>query len=118
MTGTPLTAPGETPQPGSATGLLRVRGLGLPEAVVEVGGRTHRLRPDLTVEDIQSALDSLAHRHIPVPDLGPSTDGKATHQWCFYADGHEKACVIWDYRGERWSAFGPRDVYEELGWLA
>jgi hypothetical protein len=43
LTGTTLTAPGETPQPGSATGLLRVRGLGLPEAVVEVGGRTHRL---------------------------------------------------------------------------
>ena len=43
VTGTTLGPAGATPQPGSATGVLRVRGLGLPEAVLEVAGRTHRL---------------------------------------------------------------------------
>ncbi|MFQ6170865.1 GAF domain-containing protein [Oryzobacter sp. R7] len=42
LTGTTLAAPGSTDLP-DATGVLRVRGLGLPEAVAEVGGRTHRL---------------------------------------------------------------------------
>jgi GAF domain-containing protein len=42
LTGTTLTVPGSTELP-DATGVVRVRALGLPEAVVEVGGRTHRL---------------------------------------------------------------------------
>jgi hypothetical protein len=95
-----------------------MRVMGADPSVMRGTHRTHRLRPDLSVEDIQSTLDGMAHKHIPVPDLGPNIDGRSQHQWCFYADGHAKACVIWDYRGERWSAFGPRDVYEELGWLA
>ena len=43
LTGTTLATPGPTPQPGASTGVLRVRGLGLPEAVAELGGRAHRL---------------------------------------------------------------------------
>jgi hypothetical protein len=42
LTGTTLTVPGPTDLP-DATGVVRVRALGLPEAVVEVAGRTHRL---------------------------------------------------------------------------
>ena len=42
LTGTTLLAPGSTLLP-DATGVLRVRALGLPEAVVEVAGRTYRL---------------------------------------------------------------------------
>jgi hypothetical protein len=43
VTGTTLAPAGPTPHHDAATSVLRVRGLGLPEAVVEVGGRTHRL---------------------------------------------------------------------------
>jgi GAF domain len=43
LTGTTLGPPAPTPQPGAPTGVLRVRGLGLPEAVAELGGRAHRL---------------------------------------------------------------------------
>jgi hypothetical protein len=43
LTGTTLVTPGPTPQPGASTGVLRVRGLGLPEAVAELGGRALRL---------------------------------------------------------------------------
>lgn len=43
LTGTTLTTSGPTPQPGPSTGVLRVRALGLPEAVAELGDRAHRL---------------------------------------------------------------------------
>jgi hypothetical protein len=43
LTGTTLATPGPTPRPGAATGVLRVRGLGLPEAVAELGDRALRL---------------------------------------------------------------------------
>lgn len=43
LTGTTLVTPGPTPELPESLGLLRVRALGLPEAVVETGGRTLRL---------------------------------------------------------------------------
>lgn len=32
-------------------------------------------------------------------------DGKATVEWCFTIDGVK--CGIWDYKGNRWSTYGP-----------
>lgn len=41
------------------------------------------------------------------------TDGeKVTHCWRFLANRQQ--CAIWDYRGERWSFYGPRAVFVEL----
>lgn len=50
-----------------------------------------------------------------VPDAGKSGDGKCQHTWRFLADGQE--CAVWDYKGERWSGYGPKDVFERLGLL-
>ena len=66
----------------------------------------HRLHPALTVEAIQAALPG-------IEDEGESGDGKVTHHWSFVADGRE--CAIWDFKGLRWSAYGPREVYDALG---
>lgn len=49
------------------------------------------------------------------PNGLPSCDGKVTAEWNFVADG--QPCSIWDYRGARWSAYGPREVFEALGLL-
>lgn len=67
----------------------------------------HRLHPGISVEQIEAALSA------SVDDEGDSGDGKVTHHWCFLADGQE--CAIWDYRGLRWSAFGPAEVFVALG---
>lgn len=58
----------------------------------------------------------------------PSKDGKCKFQWEFFAekyfdreDGGLVAialpCAIWDYKGARWSAYGPAEVFRELGLL-
>lgn len=66
----------------------------------------HRLHPAITVEQIEAALPGIL-------DEGESGDGKATHTWHFMADG--QGCGIWDMRGLRWSAFGPKEVFNALG---
>lgn len=42
------------------------------------------------------------------------TDGgdKVEYCWRFLANRHQ--CAIWDYRGARWSFYGPRSVFVEL----
>ena len=45
------------------------------------------------------------------PDSGG--DGKVKANWDFYANG--APCGIWDYYGAKWSAYGPREVFEALG---
>ena len=64
------------------------------------------LDPDLTPEQIDAALPG-------VLDQGGTEDGKVSHTWDFFAD--DRPCSIWDYRGRLWSAFGPREVFEQLG---
>lgn len=71
------------------------------------GGKDWSLNGQLSVRNINSLLGG------KVKDIGVSADGKSTHEWMFYADG--KPCQIWDYKGVRWSASGPREVFEELG---
>ena len=65
-----------------------------------------RLDPRITIEQIEAALPG-------IEDEGESADGKKDHAWWFLAGSHE--CGIWDMRGLRWSAFGPREVFEQLG---
>lgn len=38
--------------------------------------------------------------------------GKVKHSWGFTVDGQR--CGIWDYRGGRWSVFGPQEVFDVL----
>lgn len=66
------------------------------------------LPPTLSVRDIEAKLPG-------IEDKGRSGDDKCLHTWDFLADG--QPCAIWDYKGSRWSAFGPRKVFEDLGWL-
>jgi len=37
---------------------------------------------------------------------------KVRHSWQFSADG--VPCAIWDYKGSRWSTFGPKEVFVKL----
>lgn len=67
------------------------------------------LDPTLTMNDIKAKLSG-------VVNLGRSGDGKSTNTWKFIADGKE--CSIWDYKGVRWSGYGPKEVFVELGFLA
>ena len=62
---------------------------------------------NLSVKDIQQKLGA------EVTNLGVSGDGKVKNEWRFTVDG--KKCAIWDYKGARWSAFGPKEAFEKLG---
>lgn len=37
---------------------------------------------------------------------------KVKYSWGFTVDG--VPCGIWDYRGSRWSVFGPQEVFDSL----
>lgn len=61
-------------------------------------------------------------------DPKPSKDGKCKFQWHFFAskwfegEGGQLTevvlpCCIWDYKGSRWSAYGPADAFREMGLL-
>jgi hypothetical protein len=65
------------------------------------------LDPSISVRAINKALTG-------IEDKGRSSDGKCTHHWDFVADD-KHVCSIWDYKGARWSAFGPREVFEAMG---
>lgn len=38
---------------------------------------------------------------------------KVRYSWRFVVDGKE--CAIWDYRGARWSGYGPKECFDALG---
>lgn len=62
---------------------------------------------------LSSAITARAiSARLGMPSKGASGDGKATHDWQFVFDGNE--CAIWDYKGTRWSYYGPRAVFESL----
>jgi hypothetical protein len=42
----------------------------------------------------------------------PTADKKVTMEWAFLANG--QLCGIWDYRGARFSTYGPAQVFETL----
>lgn len=71
---------------------------------------THKmwsLDPKLSAPNITKLLGG----HVK-PTKG-SADGKCTFTWDFYADG--QPCGIWDYKGCRWSGYGPEEVFKNLG---
>lgn len=64
-----------------------------------------RLSGWLTEKDISNALG-----------FEPNSVGdedKVTREWTFKYGVHE--CAIWDYKGARWSFYGPVDVFVNLG---
>ena len=67
--------------------------------------KQHSLNPRLSRLDIQTKLGSNVTEDQP--------GDKVNHEWRFYADGAE--CAIWDYKGTKWSAYGPWEVFEKLG---
>ena len=64
------------------------------------------LDPSISPEQIKEKL-------LGVSQQGRSSDGKVQHRWEFIFDGKE--CAIWDFKGVRWSAYGPREAFEVLG---
>lgn len=69
--------------------------------------KQHSLDHRLTRLDIQAKLGT----HVIETQPGD----KVKHQWDFYADGKE--CSIWDYKGAKWSAYGPIEVFQKLGMI-
>lgn len=75
--------------------------------------KQHSLFSNLTPEDITRVLGV-------EPKLG-SRDGKCDHTWSFVVtiDGVPPIyCEIWDFMGSRWSAYGPRVIFEKAGFLS
>lgn len=67
-------------------------------------GRTGGLSSDLTAAQITAVLG-----------FGPNVNddpAKVRHSWGFTIDGAR--CGIWDYKGSRWSTFGPADKFAAL----
>jgi hypothetical protein len=69
----------------------------------------YTLPKTLTIEDVRAALPGIT-------ELEPDTDGKSDHEFAFLADG--VPCALWRYRQSSWSAFGPKEVFAELGLLS
>lgn len=71
--------------------------------------RTGGLTPDFSVEDITAVLGE--------PNVEDDPD-KVTASWGFSAyDEITKKyvpCGIWDYKGDRWSVYGPMWVFQTL----
>lgn len=66
--------------------------------------RTGSLSPNLKPEEITKRLG-----------FGPGTssdDGKIDYEWCFEVDGVH--CAIWDYKGGRWSTYGPTEALAKV----
>lgn len=66
--------------------------------------RMGTLNGALTVTDINNVLG-----FEPNIDDDPS---KVKYSWGFEADGVH--CGIWDYKGVRWSTYGPKEIFEKL----
>ena len=71
----------------------------------EVGPhRTGSINPNYTVEDINRILGF-------APNVQDDPD-KVENSWGFTVNGVQ--CGIWDYKGARWSTFGPKEVFNKL----
>lgn len=75
-------------------------------------GKSWSLDSSLSVGDIDKILGNgkatagKAFRRDDDPD-------KVKFSWAFLVDGKE--CAIWDYKGTRWSGYGPRECFDALG---
>ena len=67
--------------------------------------KTGQLSSSLSKEDIDRILGFEGNQE-------ESGDGKSTVVWDFRVDGVD--CSIWDYKGSRWSTFGPSSIFQEL----
>lgn len=65
---------------------------------------TGSLSSSLTVDQINKVLGF-------APNVRDDPD-KVKHSWGFLADG--EPCGIWDYRGRRWSTYGPPEIFRQL----
>lgn len=66
--------------------------------------KTGSLSEMLTVSDIKEKLGFGANRD--------DDTSKVKHSWSFTVNG--KQCAIWDYKGSRWSTFGPREAFVKI----
>lgn len=66
--------------------------------------KTGILSSDISVEKIAEILG------FP-PNIYDDPD-KVEHSWGFTVDG--VICGIWDYKGYRWSTYGPKSVFDKL----
>ena len=82
----------------------------------KLSSRTGTLDSKLKISDIETALG------FP-PNCSDIDDSlKVENSWGFQAQvpsikqGKSKwvLCGIWDYKGSRWSTFGPAEVFEQL----
>jgi hypothetical protein len=87
-------APAPTPR-GAPEGLTI-----LEEPEFHSTSRTGGLSPSLTVAHITTRLGFR-------PEHG-SADLKVRYRWQFTVNG--ELCAVWDYKGERWSYYGPKDT--------
>lgn len=80
--------------------------------------RQFRLDESLTPEQITKAVGFAPHERVD-PD-------KVTMEWRFWAEltyrkpdgtfgSTSTCCKIWDYQGERWSAYGWPEAFEQIG---
>lgn len=65
--------------------------------------KTGSLDSSLTPEQINEALGFEADKGDP---------WKVKFEWHFYVDG--VPCAIWDYKGVRWSTWGPRQALAKV----
>ena len=70
---------------------------------------TQYLSPNITMADI---IKKLGFK----PNIWDDPHN-VTASWGFDAtldDGSTHRCAIWDYCGRRWSAYGPKPIFDEL----
>lgn len=65
------------------------------------------LDPKFTPDDITKILG--------FPPNVKDDEDKVKYSWGFTVDGVR--CGIWDYKGARWSAFGPKEAFQKIGLL-
>jgi hypothetical protein len=65
---------------------------------------THRISEKYTPEDIVRTLGFESNVY--------DDPFKVKYSWGFTVDGIR--CGIWDYKGSRWSFFGPKEIAEKL----
>lgn len=69
--------------------------------------RTGSLDESLSVGDINRALGN---------KIKATSGDKSRYQWDFLVDGVE--CAIWDYKGSRWSTYGPASAFAKIGLMS
>ena len=69
--------------------------------------KTGSLDESISVGDINRALGN---------KIKASSGDKSRYHWEFLIDGDE--CAIWDYKGSRWSTYGPASAFAKIGLIS